>query len=500
MKKLLLFFIILPILIFTVIVISGCSNSEEKVLKPNILFICTDDQAAFNTGISGNMQIHTPNIDMLAHQGAYFPNSFVSTPVCSPSRASSMTGQYASELGIYDFIPSPGHKLYNQKENPGLDPNSLTFPELLHQNGYKTGLIGKWHLGDWLNDSTKKFHPTNHGFDYFMGLVKGGTTPVNPQLEKDGVVLQFEGLTTDILTEHALSFIKENAQKTFLLCLHYRAPHKEWLPVAEDDWKPYENLNPAIPNPEYPDLNIERVKKDLKEYMASTSGVDRNLAKILKLLEELNLDQKTIVIFTSDNGYNMGHNGITHKGNGQWVTLSDHPAQGNIEKNQRPNLFDNSLKVPAIIRWPGVIKPGKVIPQYMTNLDWYPTLAEIAGAKVPENKIIRGRSLVPLLKGETSVKWENDIYAEYSQIHYSKAFMRTYRTPEWKLVRDFLNPGRDELYNLSTDPEESKNLINSTDSEIKLIMEELNQKILIKMKEVQDPLLKQVNALNKPKN
>lgn len=459
-------------------------------VTPNIIFIYTDDQASWDIGVSGNEQVHTPNLDRLAAEGAYLRNFFTTTPVSTPARASLMTSQYACESGLSDFIPKPGHKLYNPDVDLGLPTETLTFAEILRQNGYKTGLVGKWHLGDWLNDATRKYHPTNYGFDYFMGLTGGGTVPVNPPLEKEGIVRDMVGFTTDILTEDAMEFIKNNADHPFLLCLNYRAPHSPWLPVKEEDWALYENMNPIIPNPDYPDLDTELVKSKLKEYMASTSGVDRNVGRILALLEKMCLDKNTIVIYTSDNGYNMGHNGIEHKGNGYWITKTPHPAQGNISENSRPNMYDNSLKVPAIVKWPGVIKPGTVIEENATCMDWYPTLVEMGKSKIPDHKIIRGRSLVNLLKGESVEKWDNDVYAEYSMVYYSKAYMRTYRTPEWKLIVDFLNEGRNELYNLRQDSAEAHNLINLQSEEIKKVTKDLYGKIISKMKEIKDPLLR----------
>ena len=232
----------------------------------------------------------------------------------------------------------------------------------------------------------------------------------------------------------------------------------------------------------------------MKEYLASTTGIDSNVGRILKLLDELKLEENTIVIFSSDHGYNMGHNGIEHKGNGYWITKTFPPAQGNIAERSRPNMYDNSLKVPAIIKWPDVVKPGIVIENTMTNLDWYPTLVEMGKSKIPEKKIIRGRSLVPLLKGEKVNDWNNDVYAEYSMINYSKAFMRTYRTSKWKLTEDFINEGRDELYHLETDPLETTNLINTESEEVHTIRKNLHEKIILKMKEINDPLLQQVEV------
>ena len=464
----------------------GIACGEDR---PNILFVYTDDQAPWGFGASGYAQAHTPNLDRLTSEGAYLKNSFITTPVCSPARAAIMTSRYASEYGILDFIPHPGHKLYDPKQEIGLDPASVTFAEVLQGAGYATGLVGKWHLGDWTVTDDKKYHPTNHGFDYFMGLTGGGTTPDNPSLEKEGQVSTFHGLTTDILTDHAIDYLRTRGDKPFLLCLHYRAPHSRWLPVADEDWAPYENLDPVIPNPDYPGLDVQRVKRMTREYLASITGVDRNLGRVLGTLDELNLTRNTVVIFSSDHGYNMGHNGIYHKGNGIWVTRTLPKATPNIAAKYRPNMYDNSLKVPAIVKWPGVVRPGTVIDHTITSLDWYPTLIEIAGADLPANHLVRGRSLVPLLKGETPPDWDQDYYGEYSMINYCRAFMRCYRTPQWKLVRDFLNPERDELYDLTNDPAEAHNLIQEPGPRIKRIIEQLDAKIRQHMEQNGDELL-----------
>ena len=464
--------------------------------KPNILFILTDDQAPWALGASGDPNAKTPIMDKLAEQGAFLKNAFITTPVCSPSRASIMTSRYASEYDILDFIPHPEHRLFDPTYNPGLNTESITFAEVLQQAGYKTALIGKWHLGDWTLSGDKKYHPTNHGFDYFMGLTGGGTSPDDPELEINGEVKQFKGLTTDILTDHAMKFIKNNASRPFLLCFNTRAPHSRWLPVADEDWALFDKMDPVLPNPNYPDLDKEKAKKKMREYLASTHGVDRNIGRITELLEELGLNENTVIIFFSDHGYNMGHNGIEHKGNGVWITKTVPEGTENIAGRYRPNLYDNSLKVPAFVYWPRVIAPGTVIENTISSLDLYPTIVEIAGADLPKpnEHIVRGRSIVPLLKGENTDNWNNDFYSEYSMINYCTAFMRSYRTPEWKLVRDFMNPERDELYHIALDPEENINLINDSSDKVKKIIDSLHQKIIDQMKTINDPLLKEVHV------
>lgn len=477
-----LFFVVASVAAMTTLV-----SAEEP---PNIVYVYTDDQAAWAVGTAVQRgwfndvpSAHTPNMDRLAREGAIFRNFFCTTPVCSPARAAQMTGRYASEFGIDDFIPMPGHKLYDPDHQVALDPSqSVTFAEVLQQNGYRTGLVGKWHLGDWTAVGNERFHPTNHGFDYFMGLTGGGTRTVNPELEEDGIVRQFAGLTIDILTDRALKFIERSKDQPFLLCLHTRAPHGAWLPVDPDDWAPYEKLDAQIPNPDYPDLNVTKMKRQMGEYLASTSGVDRNLGRVLDRLDQLRLTDQTIVIFSSDHGYNMGHNGIWHKGNGIWATRSPptqtHQGTRVISDKYRPNMYDHSLRVPMIVRWPSVVKAGMVVEDTASSLDVFPTIAAMAGVKLPFDLPIDGRSLVPLLKGESSADWNQDLYAEYQMVNYANADLHCYRTPEYKLIQDSRNSGRDEFYDLVNDPNESRNLINDERLEIRSALSDLKEKLL----------------------
>ncbi len=453
--------------------------------RPNIVFIMTDDQAPWAVGVAGAPNVKTPTLDKLFKSGAYLRNSFTPTPVCSPSRASLMTSRYGSELGITDWI-NPG-----REPELGLDPATVTFPELLQEAGYATGLVGKWHLG--LPD---QFHPTKTGFDYFMGFRGGGNKPKDPTLEKDGKEQKFEGFTPDILTDHALGFLeRQTSEKPFFLAVHFRAPHAAWLPVAEEDWDPFKDLDPEIPNPEYPKLDTDRVKRVTREYLASVASVDRNVGRLMEKLGQPGLVENTVVIFTSDHGYNMGHNGIWHKANGHWI-LTDPPAgTANVPRGQRPNMYDNSLRLPTAIAWPAVIPAGVEITDTVSMLDWYPTLLELAGVPLPKEQTIRGRSLVALLRhragpaGAEPFEWDNEFYGEYSTHHQSETHMRAWRTPQWKLIRDFKNEGRDELYDLVNDPAETNNLIASDDAAARRAIAELHGKIVKRMQEVGDPIL-----------
>jgi len=226
-----------------------------------------------------------------------------------------------------------------------------------------------------------------------------------------------------------------------------------------------------------------------REYLGSVKGVDRNLGRLLAELRELGIEGKTVVIYSSDHGYNMGHNGIWHKGNGHWVLNRNPPATANIPAGQRPNLYDNSILVPTAVRWPGVIRPGTVVDQPVANIDWFPTLLAMAGVEMPAGITMRGRNALPLLRGEP-VSWPMDFYCEYSTHHQSHTHMRMWRTERWKLLRDFLNPGRDEFYDLLEDPAESRNLIHSARPDVREAVRALNARILARMGELKDPVLK----------
>ncbi|QDT07589.1 Choline-sulfatase [Rubripirellula lacrimiformis] len=474
----------------------GSSGPDQR---PNILFICTDDQAPWAMGNSVAdgwfdyvPAAMTPHMDRLAKEGVRFRNFFTVTPVCSPARVAMLTGHYASQFGVTDFIPSTDHKLFDPDHQVGLDPDRCTsFAEVLQDSGYHTGLVGKMHVGDWTLPGNQRFHPTQLGFDYFMGLPSGGTSPKDPVLEVDGVVSRHRGLTTDILADHAIDFIEKASgqEDPFLLCWHTRAPHGAWLPVAPEDWAPYESMDPELPD--YPGLDVQRTKRRMREYLASTSGVDRNLGRILGLLDTLGIADRTVVIFTSDHGYNMGHNGIEHKGNGIWATKKRPPGPIHhgtrvISDKYRPNMYDLSLRVPAIVRWPGVVQPGTTIESTATCLDWFPTLVAMAKSPMPAGLELPGRDLTSLMTDGPPADWDNDLFAEYHMVHYAQADMVCFRTPDYKLIRDRANEGRDEFFDLRSDPDESVNLISDPRPHIQTAIAKLSTQLENRLQRLQD--------------
>ncbi|MHC4619672.1 MAG: sulfatase-like hydrolase/transferase [Planctomycetota bacterium] len=458
----------------------GCGASRRLPAdalgrRPNIIFIMTDDQADWAFSAAPNPQAYTPDIDRLRREGVRLTNCFVTTPVCSPSRASLLTSRYSTEVGITDFIKS---------KKVGLDPSFPTWPRILTDAGYATGLIGKWHLGE-----KDQCHPTRYGYDEFTGFRWGGETSKNPKIEVNGKVQRAQGYTPDILTDYAVDFVRRKKEGPFMLSLHYWAPHAStisrapdrghtWLPLSEADYGRFENMDPTIPDPDYPRLNVPLVERMMREYLGSVASVDRNLARILDLLDELKLTDNTVVVFTSDNGYNVGHNAVEGKGNASW-TLTDN-------REERPNMYDNSLRVPAIVRWPKVVRPGTTVDETISFLDWFPTLAAIAGIKMPERETIRGRNFLPLLKGKP-IEWDNDLFVQYTMR--GAGVMRAYRTPRWKLVRDFDHFIKDELYDLANDPAETTNLIDSRDPRIQDVRRSLNAKLLEEMRSTNDPAL-----------
>ena len=415
-------------------------GAEDPPRRPNVVFVYTDDQARWSLGAYGNRDVKTPNFDRLAREGALFRNAFTVTPVCSPSRAGMFTSRYPTRLGIDDWI-EPG-----KEPGLGLDSSALLWPELLRGAGYSTMLLGKWHLG-----TLDRFHPTLQGYDRFFGFRAGGNTPLNPKLEVEGTVRQLQGSLPDLLVDQGLKSIEANRARPFLLSVHFREPHAPYSPTPEEDAAVYRDLDPRIPD--VPGLPRERAKQLTREYYASVHSVDRNVGRLLDALDRWNLAGGTIVIATSDHGYMIGHHGLWHKGNGVWL------VQG--KTGPRPNMFDDAIRVPFLVRWPGVVKPGTIIERVVSNLDLFPSVLEMTGVGMPPNLKVDGRSFAPLLSGlPTAPPWDDTLFGQYDMHHSKVARMRLIRTPEWKLIRHFEPDGMDELYHLATDPDETTNRIN----------------------------------------
>ena len=439
-------------------------SADAPPKRPNVVFLFTDDQARWGVGAYGNPEVVTPNLDRIAREGAMFLNAFTATPVCSPSRCELITSRYGTEFGITDWI--------NDGPEPelGLPASAVTWPDLLKGYGYSTALFGKWHLG-----SRDRYHPSLQGYDTFFGFRGGGNRPMNPTLEVNGQVKKLTGSLPDLLTDAAISYVQEHKDRPFLVSLHFRAPHAPYAPVPEEDSQPFNSLDPSLPPRD--DLPTDRVKKLTREYYGSIHSVDRNVGRMLKTLDELGLAENTIVIFSSDHGYQIGHNGLWHKGNAVWIA--------NEHKGRRPNMFEESIRVPLLVRWPGVVKPGSKVEPVVSNLDLFPSILDMTGLGVPDNLTLRGRSFVPLLKGE-SPSWDNTLFGQYDMHHGAVARMRMIRTPEWKLIRHYEPEVPDELYHLADDPEEDRNLAHSEGT--RAVFEDLDSRLTRWMASIHDPL------------
>jgi len=431
---------------------SRARDVEPAADRPNLLFINTDDQAQWGVGAYGNSEVHTPVMDRLAAEGMRFTQAFT-CPVCSPSRAMTLTGCYNHRLGIDDWI--------EVQEPVGLPANVPTIAEVLRGAGYRTALVGKWHLGH----TREAFYPTSRGFDYFAGGLTGGSKMWDPLIMENGVTRQYEGGVTDVLADFALRFLRTYREEPFCLFFHPFRPHAPYVPVPEEDREPYRGKKLSVPKA----AGVEEVKvREITEkYYASITSVDRNLGRLLTELERQSILDKTIIVFTSDNGYNIGQHGLWHKGNGTLLATGA----------TRPNIFDTSARVPLMVRWPGVVPPGGVCDEMVSSLDHFPTLLEAVGIEPDPGLLTEGMSLLPFLRGERTV-WRDELFLVYNQHHYQpQARMRMIRTPDWKLVHHYEKTMGHELYDLRNDPDEAVNLYG--ESRARAVQQNLDRRLTV---------------------
>jgi N-acetylglucosamine-6-sulfatase len=408
--------------------------------KPNLVFILVDDLRWDGLSCMGHPFAKTPNIDRIAKEGALFKNFFVSIPLCSPSRGSFLTGQYAHAHGVID-----------NTDHSSLSHKLITFPRLLHDAGYETAFIGKWHMG--LDDSPRP------GFDHWVGF-KGQGVYNDPVLNIDGKVEKTTGYITDLLNDHAIRFLKAEHQKPFVLYLAHKAVHGPFTPAerhknlySDAPFKPaasaHDSLEgkPALTRPlESNDAAKQPKGKKAAQNAAPGSGaarsqlralaaVDEGVGQILDALLQTKQLDNTLIVFTSDNGFFWGEHGLADK---RWA-------------------YDESIRDPLLMRYPKLIQPGTVFEQFVLNIDLAPTFLELGQASVP--KSVQGRSLLPLLK-DAKTPWRKSFLTEYFQ---EKQYPRTptwqaVRSTRWKYIQYRDLKDMDELYDLQADPYEMKNL------------------------------------------
>jgi uncharacterized sulfatase len=309
-----------------------------------------------------------------------------------------------------------------------------------------------------------------------MGGLGGSYAARNPELEVGGKEQKVEGFSADVVTDLALGFLETNASRPFLLMVHYREPHAPYTPISEQDSAPFKDLDPAIPD--FPGLNATQVKNWTRQYYAAVHAVDRSLGRLLARLETLKVADRTIVIFTSDNGYMIGHHGMHMKGNGHLIT-----GEGNGRGRQRPNMFEESLRVPLMIRWPGVVRGGTEYRETVCNLDFWATVPAMLGLKPPADWRQEGIDFSPLLRGEPYTA-RRELFGQYDLHNGGQAALRMIRTEDWKLIRNHRTNGLNELYDLRHDPGERTNRFG--DAALRAVQEDLQGRLAAWMRGIGD--------------
>jgi arylsulfatase A-like enzyme len=413
--------------------------------RPNILYIMADDHAAHAVSAYGSKLNKTPNIDRIARDGMRFDLCLVTNSICTPSRAAILTGKYAHINGV---------PVFNRFD--GSQPHLAKY---LRAAGYHTSMIGKWHLGS---------DPT--GFDYWK-ILPGQGVYFNPVfLAQDGKH-KYAGYCTDLITDFALEFLKNRPrdQPFFLMC-HHKAPHRPWQPDDKHrkQWESVSVPEPETFNDDYATrsdaareatMRIDRdlTKGDLKavppkglsaaelkkwkyqrfmrDYLACVASVDDGVGRLLDYLDQSGLAENTVVVYTSDQGFFLGdHN---------WF--------------DKRFMYEESLRMPFLVRWPGKIKAGSTSDDMILNVDFAPTLLDAVGLKVPAD--MQGRSFLPLLRGERPKDWQTSMYYRYYHYPQDHRVQPHYgvRTAQYKLIY-FNKIDQWELFDLRKDPHELKNL------------------------------------------
>ena len=456
--------------------IAAEAAAKSAKSRPNILFIFCDDHAYQALSAYGHNINQTPNLDRIAKEGMLFKNCFVTNSLCGPSRAVVQTGKYSHLNGYYG--------------NAGIekfDGSQQTMPKLMHQAGYQTAVIGKWHL---VTDP--------QGYDYWH-ILPGQGRYYNPPMIDNGKQVVHEGYVTDVITDVTLDWLKNkrDPNKPFLVMYQHKAPHRSWEPALED-LSLYDDRK--IPEPDTlfddysgrgtpahnQDMSIEktmRMKHDLKvdftpgamtpeqkekwnaaydpkneafkkmnlsgselvswkyqryikDYLRCVHSVDRNVGRVLDYLDESGLADNTIVIYSSDQGFYLGEHGWFDK---RWI-------------------YEESLRTPLLVRWPGVVKPGSQSEAFVSNLDFAETILDAAGVNVPDD--MQGRSFVPILKGKTPGDWRDAFYYHYYEYKPGPHDVQPHygvRTKNFMLAR-FPMVDEWELYDMRKDPKQLKSV------------------------------------------
>lgn len=453
------------------IIFSSCNSvSEQK--SPNIIFILTDDLGFEDLSSYGSKLINTPYLDKLANEGALLNSYYSTQAVCSASRASILTGSYPNRIGFSGALGPNSKK--------GINPNELLISEMLKINGYKTAIYGKWHLGD-----NKKFLPTRHGFDDFYGILYSNDMwPFHaeypdsyPDLmlyekEEPIKILEDQSNLTKELTLKSVEFINKNKENPFFLYLAHPQPH---VPLfASSDFK-------------------GKSKNGL--YTDVIQEIDYSVGLIMKALKDNNLEDNTIVVFTSDNG--------------PWLSYGEHAGSTGVYREGKGTTWEGGQRVPCIVWYPNEIKPNTVISTPLMGIDWLPTFASVTNSSLSENKI-DGKNIWEVLINKTKNSPHEALFFYYhvNSLHavrygdWKMYFPHRYRTLNGRKGRndgipikyEYVDLEQKELYDLAKDPSETKNLY----QEFPEVVKKIEALADIKRSEIGDDLTKIIGTENRP--
>ena len=410
----------------------GPKTASAEDNRPNFIFVLTDDQRYDAMGVVQREQgerarfpwFKTPSMDRMAEEGVRFRNAFVTTSLCSPSRAAFLTGTYNHTNGIvYNHTPFP--------------EDSVTWASLLRAGGYKTGYMGKWHMG--------KQGGQRPGFDYSASFIGQGKYN-NQAFEINGVSEPTKGWVDDVATDFAIDFMRQNKSKPFAIQLSFKSPHGPCRPHSRFK-KRYEGeycrpaVNELFPPPyditdtTEPAYKIGTPDRRLNRFRC-INGADENLGRVLDALDELNLAENTMVVYASDNGYYMGDHGL---------------------KDKR-TAYEESMRIPLLVRFPKQVRAGALEDADVLNIDLAPTILDYAGLEIP--KEVQGRSWRELLEKGDATDWRKSIFYEYFESAGAAPTLQAVRTSNYKLVKYPNHPDWTQLFNLKDDPYETKNLVN----------------------------------------
>jgi len=431
--------------------LTGCNNTDkEPEQAPNIVFILADDLGWTQSGAYGSNWYETPSIDSLAEQGIRFTQAYAAAAVCSPTRASIMTGKYPARLQLTDFIAgndSDEYPLRQPEWQKFLPLEEESIAELFKRNGYLTASFGKWHLSRAKRPpESMAFNPDKQGFDEFFVTYKPGRD-TDPELDPHN---------TDSITRRSVSFIRENKDQSFLLFVSYNAIHDP-LMESEESIRYFKN-KPGVNSPENHPVVAAMLKR-----------MDNSVERILLELKKQNLEENTLVIFFSDNGGKSSY------------------ADQNPLREGKGWLYEGGIRVPLIVRWPGIVQPGRICSAPVISTDFYPTFEDILGEESVD--MPDGKSFLSILETDEFVEPKRDFFWHYPHYHRGSGMepASAIRSGDFKLIRwyerkDTSMVFRVELYNLEDDPSEVSDLENE--------MPELSDSLSA----VLDGWLKEVNA------